>query len=104
MKYEDKFLSPSVFTYMSKNRRTLQSPDVVAIKNQQGNGIRLPLYVKKSNDEGLEFYFLGDLFVIENSFLQETMSVNSDRNVSVVRMDFELDQKVEQNLYEYLVG
>ena len=89
---------------MSKNRRTLQSPDVVAIKNQQGNGIRLPLFVKKSNDEGLEFYFLGDLYVIEKSFLQETMSVNSDRNVSVVRMDFELDQKVEQNLYEYLVG
>lgn len=104
VKYEDKFLSPSVFTYMSKNRRTLQSPDVVAIKNQQGNGIRLPLFVKKSNDEGLEFYFLGDLYVIEKSFLQETMSVNSDRNVSVVRMDFELDQKVEQNLYEYLVG
>ena len=35
LKYEDRFVTPTTFTYMSKNRRPLNSPDVLAIKNQK---------------------------------------------------------------------
>jgi len=99
IKYEDRFVTPDRFTYMSKNRRTLSSPDVMSIKNQKTNHIRLPLFVKKSNDEGLDFYFMGDLKVIEDSFSQEIMSI---RNVSVVKMNFHLDKPVEPSMYSYI--
>ena len=94
LKYEDKFVTPTTFTYMSKNRRTLNSPDVLAIKNQKENGIRLPLFVKKSNDEGLDFYLLGDLTTIDGSFTQEKMQIEGGSDVSVVKMDFLLDKPV----------
>ena len=87
---------------MSKNRRTLNSPDVLAIKNQKENGIRLPLFIKKSNDEGLDFYFLGDLTTIDGSFTQEKMQIEGGADVSVVKMDFLLDKPVEQGLYSYI--
>jgi hypothetical protein len=102
LKYEDQFTAPDRFTYMSKNRRTLESPDVLTIRSQKSNAIRLPLFVKKSNDEGLKFYFMGDLTTIESSFTQEIMEVNDGPDVSVVRMDFELDKKVDRGLYGYI--
>jgi len=103
IKYEDKFVTPNRFTYMSKNRRTLSSPDVMAIRNQRTNGIRLPLFIKKSNDEGLDFYFMGDLTVIDNSFSEEIMDTSNGSNVSVVKMDFHLDKSVDPSLYSYII-
>tara|TARA_Y100000588_G_scaffold382013_1_gene468680 strand:- start:283 stop:3219 length:2937 start_codon:yes stop_codon:yes gene_type:complete len=102
IKYEDRFVSPDRFIYMSKNRRTLSSPDVAAMGNQENNGIRLPLFVKKNNDEGQNFYFLGDLLVISDRFIQETMKVADGSDVSVVKMEFMLDKSVEPGLYEYI--
>jgi superfamily II DNA or RNA helicase len=102
IKYEDRFVAPDRFTYMSKNRRTLSSPDVMTIKNQKTNGIRLPLFIKKSNDEGLDFYFMGDLTVIENSFSEEIMATGNSSDVSVVKMDFHLDKSVEPRIYSYI--
>ena len=102
IKYEDRFVSPDRFVYMSKNRRTMSSPDVSTMGNQENNGIRLPLFIKKSNDEGLDFYFIGDLYVISGSFAQETMKVVDETDVSVVKMEFMLDKSVEPGLYEYI--
>jgi len=102
--YEDRFVTPHIFTWMSKNRRTLNSPDVMAIKNQATSGIRLPLFVKKSDDEGQEHYFIGDLTVVESSLSQEFMSTGDGSSVPVVKMDFYLDQSVEPRMYSYITG
>jgi hypothetical protein len=47
-------------------------------------------------------YFLGDLFVISDSFIQETMKVADESDVSVVKMEFMLDKNVESGLYKYI--
>ena len=101
-KYEDRFLSHSRFEWMSKSRRTLKSPDVIAIKNAKKN-MRLPLFVKKHNDEGKEFYYIGELAPIESSFEQTTMpSGNSE--VKVVKVEFGISPHVEESIYEYISG
>ncbi len=102
--YGDEFQTPSRLTYMSKNRRTLESPDVLAFQNQSNSGIRLPLFVKKSDDEGKEFYFTGDLRVIENSFIAQSMKDDDGNDVSVVKMEFNTDVAVKQDLYTYLTS
>ncbi len=63
-KYEDEFINNSEFEWMSKSKRTLNSPDVKTIINHKA-GLRIPLFIKKSNDEGAEFYFMGDITPIE---------------------------------------
>jgi len=103
-KYLDGFLNPNEFEWMSKNKRKLSSKDVQAIKNHK-NGLRLPLFIKKTKqDEGREFYYMGDVTPIEDSFEETTMKNNKNQNISVVKMVFKMLTPVEMNLYNYLTN
>ncbi len=100
-KYEDGFINNSEFEWMSKSKRSLNSPDVQSIINYK-NGLRIPLFIKKSNDEGTEFYFMGDVTPLENGFKQTTMPDDSGKEVSVVKVMFSMNHPVEDAIYEYL--
>ena len=101
-RYEDRFISQEIFTYKSKNRRTLGSPEVKLISSQKENNIRLPLFLKKSDDEGISHYYMGELSVIEESIKQEYMG--EDNDIAVVTFSFHLDKSVEENLYKYITN
>jgi hypothetical protein len=101
-KYEDEFLSNLEFQWMSKSNRTLMSNDVVAIRNHE-NGLRIPLFVKKSNDEGTEFYYLGDVTPNVDSFEQKSMVNDLGKKVPVVQLVFKLKHAVEDHLYDYFI-
>ena len=102
-KYLDGFLNPNEFEWMSKSNRKLTSKDVQAIKNYK-SGLRLPLFIKKNNDEGIEFYYMGDVTPIEDSFEETTMLNDKGKKVSVVKMIFKMKNPVELNLYNYLTN
>ncbi len=104
-KYEDHFINNGTFAMMSKSNRTLNSPDVQALRNYK-SGLRIPLFIKKSNDEGIEFYFMGDLTPIEDSFEQGTMEkeAGKEKGVSVVKIQFIMAQPVENDIYEYILS
>ncbi len=101
-KYEDRFLNPNHLIYMSKNKRTLTSPDVSAMMNQKSSGLHMPFFLKKSNDEGIGFYYLGNLSSLPDRFINTRMNNDSGESVNVVRMEFMLDKPVEPWLYKYL--
>jgi hypothetical protein len=103
-KYEDRFQDSKTLIYMSKSKRTLQSPDVAAIADQEKNEIRIPIFVKKSNDEGLSFYFLGDGIAAPTKFVESRMPVVGGESVSVVKMIFELRKPVSSSLFKYLTA
>jgi len=98
-KYEDTFLDQYRFAWMSKSRRTLNSSDVKAIRNDD---MRLPLFIKKSNDEGLEFYYMGDVSPLDETFEQAEMSDEHGKKVSVVKVTFLMSHPVDNEIYEYL--
>ncbi|MCH2218396.1 MAG: DUF3427 domain-containing protein [Flavobacteriales bacterium] len=101
-RYEDHFINPRHVVYMSKSRRTLTSPEVVIMRKQYENKIRLPFFVKKDDDEGTAFYYLGDLTSIPDKFENTTMQNDSGGSVSVVKMEYLLDRDVEPRLFSYL--
>jgi superfamily II DNA or RNA helicase len=94
-KYEDKFLNNYTLQWESKSNRTLDSADVLAIKNEKN--MRIPLFIKKSNDEGDDHYYMGDVKPIDDSFKQESID-----DKPVVRLQFSLDKPVEKSLYNYI--
>lgn len=102
-KYEDKFIDNSTFEWMSKSKRTLNSPDVKAIANSNGE-MRFPLFIKKSNDEGTEFYYMGELDPLSDSFEQTTMKSGNSDEVSVVKVKFKVTPSVEEDIFEYITG
>jgi superfamily II DNA or RNA helicase/HKD family nuclease len=100
-KYEDEFINNKEFSWMSKSNRKLGSNDVQSILGKKGN-IRLPLFIKKSNDEGLEFYYMGDVEPQQDKVEQTVMNSDNGKKVSVVRFVFSLCTSVSDDMYQYL--
>ena len=99
-KYEDGFIDNSTIIYMSKSKRKINSPDVIKFKEAQERNIRLPLFIKKQNAEGDDFYFMGDVKPIKDLFTETT--IGKEKTVSIVKMVFKLDQPVESNMFDYI--
>ena len=102
-KYEEGFLNKLEFEWMSKSKRTLTSPDIISLKNG-GNELRLPLFIKKSNDEGVAFYYMGDVVPIQESFNQANIKDDANNDVSVVKVKFRLNTPVDDALYNYITN
>lgn len=101
-KYEDAFVTPELFQWMSKSKRTLKSPDVTAIADYRVHGMRLPLFIKKHNDEGAEFYYMGEVTPLPELFEEERMADDHGKSVSVVKMMVRLKTPVAQEMYGYI--
>lgn len=100
-KYEDEFVNNKEFDWMSKSNRTMNSNDVQSILGQNGP-IRLPLFIKKNNDEGMDFYYMGEVKPVLDQVKQTTMQNNEGKQLSVVKIRFNLNDPVAQNMYTYL--
>lgn len=102
--YEDHFIDRSTLHYFSKSNRSMESNDIkFFLKVGRGNGARMPLFVKKSDDEGIDFYYLGELMPLVDSFQEDRMASKAGKTgPKVVRMDMRLSAPVPADLYQYL--
>jgi superfamily II DNA or RNA helicase/HKD family nuclease/SOS-response transcriptional repressor LexA len=100
-KYEDEFVNNKEFDWMSKSNRKINSNDVQSILGKNG-AIRLPLFIKKNNDEGLDFYYMGDVNPELNQVEQTTISNDKGKQISVVKIRFNLRNPVSSALYNYI--
>jgi superfamily II DNA or RNA helicase/HKD family nuclease len=100
-KYEDEFINDQEFSWMSKSNRTLSSKDVQSITGKNGS-IRLPLFIKKSNDEGVDFYYMGNVTPENNRVEQSYLLNDAGKKVPVVKIVFKLDKRVDAGIYNYL--
>lgn len=100
-KYEDAFVNNKEFDWMSKSNRTLNSNDVQSILGQNGP-IRLPLFIKKNNDEGMDFYYMGEVCPELEQVQQTTMPNDVGKELPVVKIRFNLVNPVTSNMYNYL--
>ena len=101
IKFPEKFLNSSQFLWYSKPQRKLSNSTLVAIKNHN-NVIRLPLFMKKHNGEGTDFYYMGDVKPIDNTFEETTIQNDKNKDVPVVKVVLELKTPVESSIYNYI--
>lgn len=101
IKYADRFLNTHKFSWMTRNRLTLQSQEVRLLQKSKELNLRIPLFVKKNDDEGKDFYYMGDL--VPEAFEQTTIRDGS-KNVEypIVNILFQMKDSVEDSLYNYL--
>jgi superfamily II DNA or RNA helicase len=100
-KYEDEFVNNKEFNWMSKSNRTLGSNDVESILGKKGP-IRLPLFIKKNNDEGIEFYYMGEISPKLDFVEQRTIPDDNGKQLPVVQIRFNLSEPVIPSLFHYL--
>lgn len=99
--YGDKFLDSHILRWFTRNNRTLKSNEIMNLlgAHEQEN---LPIYifVKKDDDEGRDFYFLGNANIDFKS-LQETKMQGSGKQQNVVTMNLVMEEPVEYNIYRF---
>jgi len=96
IQYDDKFISKSEISWVSKNNRSLNSPEIKWLQNYSTDQ-RIPLFVKKSDDEGKSFYYIGELYPIKISFVEEISATQK-----VVRVNFKINPNTNDDIFEYL--
>lgn len=102
-KYEDQFLSPQKFNWMTRSGVRLHprkgAKDTVGqIVNK---GTRKLLFIKKSDAEGSDFYYMGDVQVAEAP-TETTIKNDAGKDLPIVNICFAMEETVESGLYEYL--
>ncbi|QVY67192.1 DUF3427 domain-containing protein [Polaribacter sp. Q13] len=97
IKYNDYFVSPSVFAWESRSNRKLSSNEIKNVINSK----RILLFVKKEDAEGTDFYFMGDASIIKDSIQQAEMP---ESGKPVVHFKFQLEQPVKDDLYNYITS
>ncbi len=99
-KYEDRFVSDRRIIAISKSNRSLRSREIVRLAEAGENGVRCYLFVRKNThdkDDGTEFYFLGRMR--PTGWFEQIVMEGTD--TSAVEIEYELDQPVRADLYDY---
>ena len=101
-RYEDTFIDEQTMFWISKSGRTKSSSDVQSALSADQSGIKLDLFVRKNKDDKMskEFYYLGRLHATGEA--NEFVMPNTDK--TAVKIKYNLETPVRQDIYDYLVG
>lgn len=99
-KYPDHFINEQLFNWMTRSRVSLDSKETQQIIHANEKGEKIFLFVKKSDDEGSDFYYMGEV----NPVSWKQTTIRDDKNNTLPIMNFQLKLKnpVREDLYEYL--
>lgn len=104
MEYTNNFLSQNRISFYSKANRTLNSPIENTLFNAKEKKVFVPLFVKKSDDEGVSFYYLGEVSIDKTTTRETTlMNKKTNKQQPVVYFELVLNSDVKINLWQYLV-
>ena len=99
--YPDGFVNESMFRWATRNRVTLDHTEAQQIIHYKENDLVIPLFVKKSDDEGSDFYYMGTLK--PNHWEQSTITNDKGKILPIVHFYFDMDYSVRNDIYEYFV-
>ncbi|MDQ0429519.1 superfamily II DNA or RNA helicase/HKD family nuclease [Planomicrobium stackebrandtii] len=102
--YTEGFISPEIFTWSTRSNRTLASAEVKTIIGAAESNIDLHLFIKKDDDEGGDFYYLGQALPDKSSVEQALMKDKNLKDIPVVHMNLALENMVEGKLYHYIAS
>ncbi|ANU09686.1 NgoFVII family restriction endonuclease [Planococcus antarcticus DSM 14505] len=102
--YTEGFISPEIFKWSTRSNRTLASGEVKTIIDAAENNIDLHLFIKKDDDEGGDFYYLGQALPDKENIEQALMTDKNLKEIPVVHMHLALENTVESKLYHYIAS
>ncbi|MFZ3580177.1 DUF3427 domain-containing protein [Virgibacillus sp. DJP39] len=102
--YGDEFLSPELLKWYTRSNRTLHSNEVQKIIKAKENGFGVHIFMKKDDDEGIGFYYLGQANADKNSVQQDTMEDKNGKEIPVVQMNMVMEQSIDNKLYKYIIN
>lgn len=100
--YGDEFIDDAHFKWFTRSNRKISSNEIQKLLTGYQRGDEFHFFIKKDNDEGKDFYYLGKVDILMDSIKQEFMTDKVGQPTPVVTMTMKFEQPVEFNLYHYL--
>ena len=97
-KYDDEFLSQDELKWYTRSNRKLTSPEVQNILKHEESNTDMYIFVKKRDDEGKYFYYLGKAKYIKGTEKQDYMPNGN----SVVTMHLSMNTSIRDDIYRYI--
>ena len=100
--YGDEFLNPEVLKWFTRSNRTLRSEEIQTIIHAAENNIDVHIFVKKDDDEGSDFYYLGKAIPDQKTVQQAAMQDKNGKELPVVHMNMVMERSIDNQLYNYI--
>lgn len=98
-KYEDRFINDQIFSWMTRSKVNLNSPEAKELINYEHNGLKIYLFIKKSDGEGSDFYYMGKVTPI--SWRETTILNDKGQQLPIMNFQMKLEHSVRNDIYEY---
>lgn len=100
-KYEDVFLANNLFSWMTRSRVSLDSDETQKLIHYKENGLKILLFIKKSDGEGSDFYYMGLAEPIR--WKQTEISNDDGKKLPIMNFQLQLAYSVRDDIYQYFV-
>ena len=70
---------------------------------QHEKGLAISLFIKKSDGEGTDFYYIGDVDVIPDRAKETSIKDKKGKDLPIVNILFHLQHPCKNDLYTYLI-
>ena len=101
-KYKDAFINEQLFSWMTRSKVSLESRESKELINSLNTGLKIYLFIKKSDGEGSDFYYMGK--VIPVAWEGTTISNNKGQLLPIVNFKMQMEHSVRSDIYEYITG
>ena len=99
-KYEDQFIDQSTFSWMTRSRVSINSPESQEIIHSNENGLKMYLFIKKSDGEGTDFYYMGR--VKPTAYKETTINDKKGNKLPIMNFRLKMEHTVRTDIYDYL--
>jgi hypothetical protein len=98
-KYEDQFVNNRLFSWMTRSRVSKDSTEAQEIIHYREKGLKIYLFIKKSDGEGTDFYYMGKVNPI--TWTETTINNDDGKKLPIMNFQMELEHGVRNDIYEY---
>ena len=87
---------------MTRSRVSINSEEAQKLIHYKENGLKILLFIKKSDGEGSDFYYMG----LVNPIYWEQTEISDDKGKKLPIMNFhlQLENSVRDDIYDYIVN
>lgn len=100
-KYEDQFINNQLFSWMTRSKVSLESPESQKIINYKEIGLKIYLFIKKSDGEETDFYYMGKVSPVD--YMQTEIKNDKGQKLPIMNFKMKLEHSVREDIYEYFV-
>ncbi|WP_294967333.1 DUF3427 domain-containing protein [uncultured Methanosphaera sp.] len=101
-KYVNKFYDNETLSWMATSSRTFESKDIKEILNYKKTNMKFYLFMKKNNEEGKTFYYMGPIIPTQPA-QAKVMDKNGELK-DTVNFKLKLKYPVREDMYEYFIN